>query len=112
MSEPFAPEALVALRGYDWPGNIRELANVIEHAAILADGLPIREGDLPQHLFEVSTGNSSRKAVLSLREIEAQAIQAALDRHSGNKTAAANELGISVKTLYNKLGQDLGLRAA
>ena len=112
MSEPFAPEAHVALRGYDWPGNIRELANVIEHAAILADGLPIREGDLPQHLFEVSTGNSSRKAVFSLREIEAQAIQAALDRHSGNKTAAANELGISVKTLYNKLGQDLGLRAA
>lgn len=112
MDEPFAPEALAALRGYDWPGNIRELANVVEHAAILADGLPIRDLDLPQHLFQSGASVSSRKSALSLREIEAQAIQSALDRHSGNKTAAANELGISVKTLYNKLGQDLGLRAA
>lgn len=112
MAEPFTAEALAVLRGYDWPGNIRELANVVEHAAILADGLPIRDLDLPQHLLQPRAGGGARKAVMSLRELEAQAIQAALDRHGGNKTAAANELGISIKTLYNKLGQDLGLRAA
>ena len=112
MAEPFTPEALAVMRGYEWPGNIRELANVVEHAAILADGLPIRELDLPQHLLQPRSPSSLRKGVLSLRELEAQAIQAALDRHGGNKTAAANELGISIKTLYNKLGQELGLRAA
>jgi transcriptional regulator with PAS, ATPase and Fis domain len=74
--------------------------------------LPIREIDLPQHLLQPRAPGSLRKGILSLRELEAQAIQAALDRHAGNKTAAANELGISIKTLYNKLGQELGLRAA
>ncbi len=112
MAEPFTAEALNVLRGYAWPGNIRELANVIEHAAILADGLPIREVDLPQHLLQVNALAAVRKSPLSLRELESQEIQAALDRHQGNKTAAANELGISVKTLYNKLGQESGLRAA
>lgn len=112
LAEPIQGAAMQALKGYDWPGNIRELANVIEHAAILSDSLPIELADLPQHISNPTQAAPLRKLGLSLREIESQAIQLALDRHAGNKTAAANELGISIKTLYNKLGQEPGLRAA
>lgn len=112
VAEPFDIGAIQLLKSYDWPGNIRELANVVEHAAILCDSLPIKAGDLPQHIANPGPALSMRKGPLSLREIEAQAIQVSMDRNDGNKTAAAHELGISIKTLYNKLGQEASLRAA
>ncbi|MEM7454166.1 MAG: sigma-54 dependent transcriptional regulator [Planctomycetota bacterium] len=111
---PFESDAIKRLQSHSWPGNIRELANVIEHASILSDGLPIRIDDLPR---EFASGAAPATVAFtatgqSLREIEMQAIFAALDRHNGNKTAAANELGISLKTLYNKLNQEAMRKAA
>lgn len=102
--EIFTPAALESLQHHSWPGNVRELANVIEHATILCDRLPIDREHLPRD-FD-SRQATQLKAVLgpiSLKDLESQAIEAALERHSGNKTAAADELGISLKTLYNKI---------
>jgi len=107
----FSPEALDALQASPWPGNVRELANVIEHATILADGPPITVDHLPERLLGRRTLRIPRRptAPMSLRELEAQAIEDALDRHRGNKVAAAEELGISLKTLYNKISQTSNL---
>jgi len=105
--ELFAPEALEMLMAHTWPGNVRELANVVEHALILCDALPIRPEHLPRR-FAAPRGSTLplRPAeTLNLRDLEMQAIREALDRHHGNKPKAAEELGISVKTLYNKLNQ-------
>jgi two-component system NtrC family response regulator len=108
-AEIFTRETLTTLSQYDWPGNVRELANVIEHAMILCDELPISAEHLPGRF----TDRSSRRplatigspGVRSLREIEMDAIFEALERCGGNKPKAAEELGISLKTLYNKLNQ-------
>lgn len=111
----FTPEALAALQRHCWPGNVRELANVIEHALILSDQGPIRLEHLP-HRFAGKPSTTGAAPVLraasgpcSLRELELQAIQDALDRSGGNKQKAAEELGISLKTLYNKLNQTAAL---
>ena len=106
----FAPETLEALQSHVWPGNVRELANVIEHATILSDQPPI----LPSHLPRDFAARQLRPRLLSsrpmtLRDLELQAIQEALARHDGNKPGAADELGISLKTLYNKLNQTSNL---
>ncbi len=114
------PEAIEALQTHGWPGNIRELANAIERATILAGGGPIRPEHLPTQPairrapgqmgaahpsahsgphFQIPDGNPT------LRDIEMKYIQVVLERHSGNKPAASKELGISLKTLYNKINQ-------
>jgi two-component system NtrC family response regulator len=105
--ELFAADAIAALEQHVWPGNVRELANVIEHAAILCDSGPIAAAHLPGKFANRRLRGPHFKTFgpLSLREIELQAIQQALDRHSGNKPKAAEELGVSLKTLYNKLSQ-------
>ena len=103
----FTSDALAALVAHSWPGNVRELANVVEHASILCDGLPITVADLPRLTVR---GGTVAGGPRSLREIEMLAIHAALDRHAGSKTKAAEELGISVKTLYNKLNQEQELK--
>jgi len=100
----FDRSALETLQNYDWPGNVRELANVIEHATILCDSLPIRVEHLPSSL----TAPRALSVVgggITLREIELQAIRQAIQRHAGSKPKAAEALGISLKTLYNKLNQ-------
>ena len=105
--ECFDPSAIEVLQSHDWPGNVRELANVIEHATILCDQLPIRAEHLPERF---NTGNRPTQSLrspepLTLREIETRAIQNALERHDGSKPKAAAELGVSLKTLYNKVNQ-------
>lgn len=107
----FTADAMGLLTAYDWPGNIRELANVVEHASILCDGLPISAEDLPQK-FGSPGFTSQAVAGTTLREIELAAIHSAMDKTGGNKTAAAELLGISIKTLYNKLNQHALKRAA
>jgi two-component system NtrC family response regulator len=98
----FTDEAYQLLRSHSWPGNVRELANVIEHASILCDQLPIT----PQHLPRLQVhAPPAPLGPISLRELELHAIHQALSRHAGNKSKAAEELGISLKTLYNKLNQ-------
>jgi two-component system NtrC family response regulator len=103
----FAPETIAELKHHVWPGNVRELANVIEHATILCDVPPILPTHLPRHFADRKLRKETRTlGPLSLRELEAVAIEEAVDRHQGNKVAAAEELGISLKTLYNKLNQN------
>ena len=108
LSDSINSEALTALSQHDWPGNVRELANVIEHALILCDGQMIELSHLPPRFHRVveTPKPQSGNPVMTLRELELVAIHSALDRHDGNKTAAASELGISLKTLYNKLNQE------
>jgi two-component system response regulator FlrC len=86
------------LRGA-WRGNVRELANALERAAILADGDVIRGEDL-QVLLMVPPGDS---AVRTMEEIEREAIRQALDDVRGNRRRAAQQLGIGERTLYEKL---------
>ncbi|MCL2004947.1 MAG: sigma-54 dependent transcriptional regulator [Planctomycetaceae bacterium] len=156
----FTPEAYRLLLDYDYPGNVRQLANAMEHALVLSDRFPIGAEDLPdifrqdsgsvnQSLpqrmeepraegkanrpvvrkelpnFELPTSESAKSEsgiayrnsaqelmsfdpspeAATLRDLEMKAIESALHRHGGNKSKAAEELGISLKTLYNKLNQ-------
>ncbi len=104
----FDPLSIEALRSHIWPGNIRELANVVEHASIICDAFPVTVEHLPRSFGNRNlVGGKLVTSGMSLKEIEAHAISAALDRHQGNKSAAAEELGISLKTLYNKINQGL-----
>lgn len=104
----FSDSAIEALQSHSWPGNVRELANVIEHATIVCDHPPIRPDHLPQRF-----GSRSVKigpiGPVTLRDLEMHAINESLQRHNGNKPAAAEELGVSLKTLYNKVNQASGL---
>lgn len=112
MKDAFAPETLKLLAEHVWPGNVRELANVIEHAAILCDGLPILPEHLPRHFSSRQLRKELRSSgPTSLRDMEMHAIEEALQRHDGNKPAAAAELGISLKTLYNKLNAAIDSKA-
>jgi two-component system NtrC family response regulator len=109
----FDESAIKLLQSHNWPGNIRELANVVEHASILCDRLPISAGDLPQHFGSVSaSGPALAASGKSLREMEMDTIHATLEKLNGNKTAAAQQLGISLKTLYNKLNSEVIKKAA
>lgn len=102
--ELFTPEAIQLLKSHSWPGNVRELANVIEHATILCDAPPISVEHLPRS-FNARGVRMPDLGPVSLRDLEMHAILQALERHDGNKAAAAEELGVSLKTLYNKLNQ-------
>ncbi|MBQ1455712.1 MAG: sigma-54-dependent Fis family transcriptional regulator, partial [Thermoguttaceae bacterium] len=116
-AEIYTPEAMELLRRYEWPGNVRQLANVVEHSMILAGSLPIGPDALPSQFF--GSGQPQRgtnagggleelmafDAGKTLRDLEREAIIQAVNRNEGNKAKAAEELGISLKTLYNKLNQ-------
>ena len=109
----FSDAAIAALEAHLWPGNVRELANVVEHAAILCDSLPIDACDLPEDFGRRPLRRQIRESgPMTLRELEMIAIERAIERHSGNKTAAAEELGVSLKTLYNKLNAAVERRQA
>ena len=89
------------------PG-LRELANVIEHATILCDEGTITAAHLPSHFNRrqlTGAAATNNPGPVSLRDLEMQAIYQALERNGGSKPKAADELGISLKTLYNKLNQ-------
>jgi two-component system NtrC family response regulator len=100
-------DALAMLKSHVWPGNVRELANVLEHATILCEQGPITPAHLPAHFNRRQLVGSAalHPGPISLRDLEMQAIYQALERHGGSKPKAAEELGISLKTLYNKLNQ-------
>jgi DNA-binding NtrC family response regulator len=104
------PRAMAALRAYSWPGNVRELRNIVERMAILA---PEGAIDLPQVPPEVrapgvvpaAAEGDGYPADLPLSEIERRHILLVLDRCGGNKTRASEVLGITVRTLYNRLDE-------
>jgi two-component system response regulator HydG len=87
-------EALELLLKHDWPGNVRELENAMERLAILYDER-IEPGDLP---FAAAAAPP-----VSLQQIERRAIEEALAAHNGNRTHAARQLGISLRTLQYRL---------
>lgn len=92
------------LRQYQWPGNIRELRNCLEQAAILGDGRQITPSDLPPEIGK--TGRGKLKFLLKrLAEVEKQYILHALEETGGNKAKTAGLLGISRETLYQKIKQ-------
>jgi DNA-binding NtrC family response regulator len=98
-------DAIEALKSHVWPGNVRELANAIEHATILCDNGPISAEHLPSQLSrrQLTGAAANRPGPITLRDLEMQAIYQSLERNAGNKPRAADELGISLKTLYNKI---------
>jgi two-component system response regulator AtoC len=99
-----APEALERLQSYVWPGNIREIRNVLERAMILAQG---QEAILVEHLpgeFRARYGMGDRRhTAQTLDDLERQHIERTLRHHSGNRTRSAAELEISRATLINKI---------
>ena len=101
-------DAMYLLEHYPWPGNIRELRNVIERATILADGEFIEAKHLPPPL--VTRGEESLPSLTlvpgtTVDEAERRLITLTLDHCRNNKTRAAEVLGISLKTLHNKLNR-------
>jgi DNA-binding NtrC family response regulator len=94
------------LMGRTWPGNVRELENLMERACLLAESDLISRADLQALSLpepELGTEDPESLGVIPLREMEKKMIQTALQEHGGNRTHAAEVLGISVRTLRNKL---------
>jgi DNA-binding NtrC family response regulator len=97
-------EALERLLGAPWPGNVREMRNVLERAMILARGQPqIGTEHLPSDLRRGGAGAERRHQPQSLADVERVQIERALRHHAGNRTRAAKELAISRATLINKI---------
>ena len=96
-------EATEALLSYDFPGNVRELRNIIEHAVLTTNGDVIGNAELPEYLRSAARLMQLRKSKPSLAELEAVYIREVLEHTRGNKTRAAEILGISRKNLYEKI---------
>ena len=109
------PKAMKAMVKYHWPGNIRELKNYIARGVILSRHKKIRLDDLPDICTaddQTTTGIRDRKSIFSgqkggfnLQNMEKEVIQASLEHCAGNKSHAAQQLGISRKTLYEKIAR-------
>jgi DNA-binding NtrC family response regulator len=100
--------AQVLLQGYPYPGNVRELESIIQHAVIMAEGGVIRARDLPEAVQEgrprlLALPDRASETFPTLEAMEEQHIREALDRWSGNQTEVARRLGISRSTLWRKL---------
>jgi two-component system NtrC family response regulator len=95
--------AIQCLMAYNWPGNIRELQNVLERSLILSEGDLITERALPLELAGRIATSGANCPFLSLKEVERQHIMAVLHCVGGSRTRAAKILGIGRKTLYRKL---------
>jgi PAS domain S-box-containing protein len=105
----FSEDALRCLLEYDYPGNVRELENAIEHAAVLCQSAVIQARHLPPQLrrtpasAEASAEQSSTRRSTGLKDLEVLAMVDSLRRNKGNRTAAARALGIDPSTLYRRL---------
>jgi len=99
------PRVIDVLMNYTWPGNVRELQNTIERLKILAENNEIRLDDIPFNIRMPKTKleNSDFAIDMPLEEVEKHHILRALTFNHGNKTKTAQSLGITIKTLYNKL---------
>jgi transcriptional regulator with PAS, ATPase and Fis domain len=103
--ERISAPALALLQSYDYPGNARELANIIERAVIVANGKRLEEHDLPPGLSAAVSARRQKEKPPSLAELEASYIAEVLARTNGNKTECARILGISRKNLYEKIAR-------
>ncbi|HXM24018.1 MAG TPA: sigma-54 dependent transcriptional regulator [Terriglobales bacterium] len=98
--------AQLRMAGYSWPGNIRELENVIGNAAMMTQGNTIDVGDLPEPLAgTASVGSVADEDMLSLHELQNRHVARVLERVGGNKARAAEILGISRTTIYEMLSK-------
>ena len=99
-------ECMQSLAAHPWPGNVRQLRNVIERALIVCEGRTIRKSDLPDDFRAAGGADGSFIKIplgSSLDDVEKEMITRTIEFTSGNKTRAAEILGVSAKTLYNKL---------
>ena len=111
-SKPLGVSAMDAFRRYDWPGNIRELRNLMAFLVLSVEGAVITEADLPDSLRGRSSVDAEGlvEVGMSMDDIEREAILRTLKATDGNKTKAAEMLGIGLRTLYRKLdryGEDV-----
>jgi len=97
----FSPETLEIIRNYTWPGNVRELENVVRRLVVMNEGEFVEVPDLPDLMRFSARGGSGLDRTLA--EVEAEQIERVLANVSGNKTRAADILGITRKTLREKL---------
>ncbi len=111
-----AEDVMMLLMQYDWPGNVRQLMNVLQNMVVIAEGDRIEPRHLPPELQTPGDSDDhrsddylSRAGGLSLDQIEKQAIRNALKMHAGNREQAAKMLGIGERTLYRKL-KEYGLK--
>jgi DNA-binding NtrC family response regulator len=122
VADLLGTDTIAVLQDHDWPGNVRELANVMQHALILSNGQRILADHFPH---TVRSGRGGGRVIAgtitpaapaptplpgdpekrTLRAIEMEHILRTLEKNKGNKPSTAQELGISLKTLYNKLNQ-------
>ena len=103
------PQAMAKLQAYDWPGNIRELKNIVERMVVLAKDSSIGLDDIPENLYHKknggnNNGNDVGLSASNIASMEKTLISQALKNFNGNKSVAAKKLGISRRTLYRKLG--------
>lgn len=96
-------EALNRMERYAWPGNVRELRHTIERAVVMTEDEMLRPGDLSFSAAGHEEPTSSVHDTLDLEEIERAAVRRALSKHGGNISRAADELGISRKSLYRRI---------
>lgn len=102
------PEAMSALQDYDFPGNVRELHNILERACLLAEGDTILPDHLPAECRPDGNGNNYRRPlptsdIVPLEEMESRYLQWALAHFHGDRAQLAHQLGMSERTLYRKL---------
>jgi DNA-binding NtrC family response regulator len=110
----FSPAALAALVAHPWPGNVRELRNMVERAAVLSVGGEVGPGDLPPELAAAGRRSEVVRAAadraLTLAELEREYTLEVLRRCGGNRSRAAEELGVPRRTLYRRL-EEYGILA-
>jgi DNA-binding NtrC family response regulator len=105
----FAAEAMDRLMSYSWPGNIRELRNLVERLMILHEGDEVRVNDLPAELgVPARAAPEPEAALVSLQEIERRHVERVLQATGWNKAQAARVLDVDIKTLNKKI-RDYGL---
>ena len=109
QKKEISPEAQTALCRYNWPGNIRQLANVMEHAHILSQGLRIGPDALPPGLQQVHIHRQAHDTVLTLNEIQRQGIVKALKRTDYCKAAAARQLDVNIQR-FNRMIERLHIQ--
>ncbi len=104
--EGFTPAAYEMLSSYEWPGNIRELRNLVERMVVLARGKMLDVKDIPIQVREqASDGEVRIDADLTVDEMEKRMVVQALEKTGGNRTKAAEKLGVSRRTLHRKLNE-------
>ena len=110
--------ALELLRSYNWPGNVRQLRTAVEHGVVMCTGTEVQPADLPEYLSTPATAPQTAEIMrgstdfeletapsLNLQYIERRAIRLALQRTGGNRSAAAELLGINRRTLQRKMNE-------